>query len=296
MEQVGFIGVGQMGGAIAARLVQKGVPVLAYDTHPGTLARARERGCAVAGSVREVVDSLEVVVSCLPDANVCRQVALGPGGVVEGTKVRVYADMATMGGAACLEIAAGLEARGIAFLDTPVVGGVIAAESGTMGILCSGPKAAFERVRPAFEACAGRVFFLGEKPGMAQVGKVVNNAVGYAAMYATFEAVAVGLKAGIDIETLVAIINQGSGANFHTQRIFPAYIIPGKFDGTGAVEIGVKDLKCFLEEARRLDTRTPMADHTAHVGAAAAAAGPPGRDTMTVFHYFCDLAGVPRRG
>jgi len=296
MDQVGFLGVGAMGGAIAARLVQNGVPVLAYDPNPEVLDRARARGAATAESVQDVVNRVEVVFACLPNAQICRQVALGPAGVVEGSKVRIYADTSTIGGSTSVEISAGLAGRGIVFLDSPVVGGVIAAESGSLGVLVAGPQAAYARVKPVLEAFAGRTFYLGEKPGMAQVGKVVNNAVGYAALYATFEAVAVGLKAGIDIETLVGIINQGSGANFHTQKIFPAYIIPRKFEGTGAVEIGVKDLKCFLEEARRLHAETPMADAVTAVGVRAAESGPPGRDTMTLFHYFCDLAGVPRRG
>ena len=296
MEQVGFLGVGAMGGAIAARLVQNGVPVLAYDPNAEVLAKARARGASTAESVEDVVNRVEVVFACLPNAPICREVALGRGGVIEGSKVRIYADTSTIGGSASVEISEGLARRGIVFLDSPVVGGVIAAESGTLGVLVAGPQSSFERVKPMLDAFAGRTFYLGEKPGMAQVGKVVNNAVGYAALYATFEAVAVGLKAGIDIETLVGIINQGSGANFHTQRIFPAYIIPGKFEGTGAVEIGVKDLKCFLEEARRLHAETPMAEAVTAVGVQAAASGPPGRDTMTLFHYFCDLAGVPRRG
>ena len=296
MEQVGFLGVGAMGGAIVARLIQNGVPVLAYDPNAEVLARSHARGAAAAESVQDVVNRVEVVFACLPNAQIGRQVALGPAGVVEGSKVRIYADTSTIGGSTSVEIADGLAGRGIAFLDSPVVGGVIAAESGSLGVLVAGPQAAYARVKPVLEAFAGRTFYLGEKPGMAQVGKVVNNAVGYAALYATFEAVAVGLKAGIDIETLVGIINQGSGANFHTQKIFPAYIIPRKFEGTGAVEIGVKDLKCFLEEARRLRAETPMADAVTAVGVRAAESGPPGRDTMTLFHYFCDLAGVPRRG
>jgi 3-hydroxyisobutyrate dehydrogenase-like beta-hydroxyacid dehydrogenase len=246
--------------------------------------------------VLDVVNRVEVVFASLPNAQICRQVALGPGGVLEGSKVRIYAVTSTLGGSTSVEIAEALARRGIVFLDSPVVGGVISAEAGTLGVLVAGPQAAHARVKPVLEAFAGRTFYLGEKPGMAQVGKVVNNAVGYAALYATFEAVAVGLKAGIDIETLVGIINQGSGANFHTQKIFPAYIIPRKFEGTGAVEIGVKDLKCFLEEARRLRAETPMANAVTAVGVRAAESGPPGRDTMTLFHYFCDLAGVPRRG
>lgn len=296
MEQVGFIGVGAMGGAIVARMIQHGVPVLAYDTNAATLARAVSKGATAAGSVKHVVDSAEVVFSCLPNAAVCRAVALGPGGVGEGTRVKVYADTATVGGETSVALATALAKHGITYLDAPVVGGVISCEAGTLGILAAGPADAFARIRPAMEAFAGRVFYLGDKPGMAQVGKVVNNAVGYASLYATFEAVAVGLKAGIDMETLVGIINQGSGANFHSQKIFPAYIIPRKFEGTGAVEIGVKDLKCFLEEARRLHAATPMADAVTALGVRAVESGPAGRDTMTLFHYFCDLAGVPRLG
>ena len=296
MDSVGFIGVGAMGGAIAARMIQHGVPVLAYDNNPQVLAAAVSRGAAGATSNRDIVDRCEIVFACLPNADICRAVALGKGGVIEGSKVKIYVDTSTIGGVASAELSDALAKRNITFLDSPIVGGVIACDSGTLGVLTAGPKSAFERVKPVLDAFAGRVFYFGEKPGMAQVGKVVNNAVGYASLYASFEAVAVGLKAGIDIETLVGIINQGSGANFHTQRIFPAYIIPGKFAGTGAVEIGVKDLKCFLEEARRLNTETPMANAVTAVGIKAAESGPAGRDTMTLFHYFCDLAGVPRRG
>ncbi len=113
------------------------------------------------------------------------------------------------------------------------------------------------------------------------------------AQCATMEATAVAMKAGIDIHTAIDIIHQGSGSNFHSQQIFPAYILPGKFEGTGAVEIGVKDVKYFLAEAKKLNAETPMAEQVSKIGMRAAEAGPAGRDTMTVFHFFCDLAGVP---
>jgi 3-hydroxyisobutyrate dehydrogenase-like beta-hydroxyacid dehydrogenase len=296
METVGFIGVGAMGGAIAARMIQHGVPVLAYDVNAEVLARMQARGASVAKSARDIADRCEIVFACLPNGDICRQVALGEGGIAGGGKVKIYLDTSTMGGEIAVELSEALAKKGIAFIDAPVVGGVIATEAGNLGILTAGPRAAFDRVKPVLDSFAGKVFNLGEKPGMAQVGKVVNNAVGYASLYASCEAVAVGMKAGIDIETCVAIINQGSGANFHTQRVFPAYIIPGKFEGTGAVEIGVKDVKCFLEEAKRLGAQTPMAKAVSALGIVAAESGPPGRDTMTLFHYFCDLAGVPRRG
>lgn len=295
MEQIGFIGVGAMGGAIARRMMQHGVPVLAYDRNDAVLQDLVSKGAAAARSARDIADRCEIIFACLPTADICNAVALGTEGVVHGSRIKIYLDTSTLGGAAAEALASGLAAKGIAFIDCPVIGGVIAAESGTLGVLSAGPKAAFDRVKPLLDSFAGKVFYLGEKAGMAQVGKVVSNAVSYAALYATFEAVAVGMKAGIDIETLVGIINQGSGANFHSQRIFPAYIIPKKFSGTGAVEIGVKDVKYFLAEAKRLQAETPMATQVSLLGIRAADSGPAGRDTMTLFHYFCDLAGVPRR-
>ena len=105
MEQVGFLGVGAMGGAIVARLIQNGVPVLAYDPNAEVLERARSRGAATAESVLDVVNRVEVVFACLPNAQICRQVALGPAGVVEGSKVRIYADTSTIGGSTSVEIA-----------------------------------------------------------------------------------------------------------------------------------------------------------------------------------------------
>jgi 3-hydroxyisobutyrate dehydrogenase-like beta-hydroxyacid dehydrogenase len=296
MEKVGFIGVGIMGGAIATRMLQNGVPVLAYDSNPKALAKFRGLGGEIASSVRDVVDQTEIVFACLPTADICRHVALGPDGAAGGKRVKIYIETSTLGGAVALEFAAALEKFGIAYLDSPVVGGAVAAEAGTLGVLTAGPRAAFERAEFALAAFAGRLFFLGETAGMGQTGKVVNNAVGYAAFMATCEAVAVGMKAGLDMETAIAIINQGSGANFFSQRVFPNYILQGKFDGTGAMEIGVKDVNYFLEEAKRLDVPIPMASAVSALQHRVLETGAPGRDTMTMLHYFTDLAGLPRQG
>jgi 3-hydroxyisobutyrate dehydrogenase-like beta-hydroxyacid dehydrogenase len=296
MEKVGFIGVGIMGGAIAARMLQNGVPVLAYDSNPEALAKFQALGGELASSVRDVVDQTEIVFACLPTANICRHVALGPDGVAGGSQVKIYIETSTLGGAVAMEFAAALEKFGIAYLDCPVVGGAVAAAAGTLGVLAAGPRAAFERAEFALAAFAGRLFFLGETAGMGQTGKVVNNAVAYAAFLATCEAVSVGMKAGLDMETCVAIINQGSGANFFTQRVFPNYMLKGKFDGTGAMEIGVKDVKYFHEEAKRLDVPIPMARAVLELQQRVLETGPPERDTMTMLHYFTDLAGLPRQG
>jgi 3-hydroxyisobutyrate dehydrogenase-like beta-hydroxyacid dehydrogenase len=285
-----------MGGAIAARMVERGVPVLAYDKSASVLEGNVARGVSGAGSIREVIDQCEVVFACLPTVDVCKAVALAPDGIASGKKVRIYVETSTFGGAAATDIAEALAKHGITLLDTPVVGGVISVEAGTLGVLCSGPKDAFERVKPALETFAGRLFYLGERPGMAQAAKVMSNAVTYACAVATCEAVAMGLKAGLDMQSAVDIINQGSGANFFSQRMFPNFMLKGKFTGTGAIEIGLKDVKLFLQEAASLDMETPVAAAICDIQKAVVDSGPAGRDTMTYLHYFTDLAGLPRQG
>ena len=294
MERVGFIGVGIMGGAIAARMLERGLDVLAYDTNPGMLAKMKAHGAQIANSVGEVVDLAEIVYACLPTPEICRAAALGLGGVAEGTKVKIYVETSTIGGAIAGELALALAERGITLIDAPVVGGTVALAAGTLGVVAAGPRDEFERARPSLETFAGRLFYLGEKAGMGQAGKVVNNAVGYAAFLATCEAVALGMKAGIDMETAIAIINQGSGANFFSQFAFPQFILKGKYEGTGAVEVGVKDVALFLEEAERLKMSTPMASAVSALQKKIAASGPAGRDTMTVMHFFAHLAGLRR--
>ncbi|WP_060613604.1 MULTISPECIES: NAD(P)-dependent oxidoreductase [Pseudomonas] len=294
MDRVGFIGVGAMGCPIAVRLVEKGLSVLAYDRNPQALANAVQGGCEAAESLREVIDRCEVVVACLPTIDVCKAVALGPDGVAEGRKVKIYIETSTFGATAASEIAHGLAARGITLIDAPVVGGVMALEAGTLGVLASGPGDAFERVKPILASFAGRLFYLGDKAGMSQSGKVMSNAVSYACLLATCEAVAMGMKAGIDMETSLDIINQGSGANFFSQRVAPNYILKGKLHGTGAMSIGVKDVKLFIEEATSLGSGTIVAQAVSEIQQTVMATGPAERDTMTYIHYFTDLAGLAR--
>jgi 3-hydroxyisobutyrate dehydrogenase-like beta-hydroxyacid dehydrogenase len=258
--------------------------------------RKAAKGAKPAASVREEADRCELVFACLPSPEISRQVALGPDGVAGGKALKVYSEISTIGGDGIVEIAEGLAARGIDVLDSPVIGSTVAVESRTAGALVSGPEAAFERARRWYETYAGRVFYLGPKAGAAQAAKVMNNAIAYAAVLATCEAVALGMKSGIDMQTALAIINQGSGANFLSERVFPAFYLQGRFDGMGAMKTGVKDMRCFLAEAERLGMETPMAQAVTALSNRVWASGEPGRDMLQTLHFFTDLAGLPRAG
>ncbi len=119
MEKIGFIGVGMMGGGIARRMIEHGVPVLAYDRDANALQDMLRHGADVASSVREIVDQTEFVFACLPTADVSRAVALGPGGVAGGTKVKIYIETSTLGSTVAAELADALEQHGIIMLAPP---------------------------------------------------------------------------------------------------------------------------------------------------------------------------------
>ena len=291
---VGFIGVGAMGGPLAARMAERGIPILAFDANPDNLALAASKGCTPAASNKQIFDECEIVFACLPTIDICKAVALGAQGATSGKRVKIYIETSTIGVDAAVEIEAGLARHGVALVDSPVVGAMTALAAGTLGVLTSCPRGLFERVKPLLDTYAGRLFYLGEKAGMGQVGKVMSNSVTYASLLATCEALAMGMKGGIDMETALGIINQGSGANFFSQRMVPNFILKGIFTGTGAMEIGLKDVGLFLEAAHQIGAGTPVADAVHAIQEKVVAAGPAGRDTMNYIHYFTDLAGLPR--
>jgi 3-hydroxyisobutyrate dehydrogenase-like beta-hydroxyacid dehydrogenase len=294
MARIGFIGLGNMGGPIAMRMARRGLPMLVHDSNPAAQAQAVAAGCEAAESVRDVADQCEIVFACLPTAEVCQAVALGPRGIAGGGKIKIYVETSTFGAVVAETMAAGLAAVGITLLDAPVVGAVMALERDTLGVLLAGPKTAFEIARPCIESFAGKIFYLGDTAGMAQVGKVMSNAVSYATLIATCEALAMGMKGGIDPSLALDIINQGSGMNFFSSVVAPNYLLKGRFTGTGSIQIGCKDVKLFLEEAAKLQSPAPVAAAIALIQKTIVASGPADRDTMTYIHYFTDLAGIPR--
>jgi 3-hydroxyisobutyrate dehydrogenase-like beta-hydroxyacid dehydrogenase len=137
----------------------------------------------------------------------------------------------------------------VELVDAPVSGGPRGAAAGTLSVMHAASPTAMARVRPLLEAIAGKRFDVGAVPGLAQVCKLVNNAISAAGMVAACEATVVGIKAGLDADTLLAAINAGSGRNAATIDKFPAAILPGSFDYGGPMGLMLKDLSLYLQEA-----------------------------------------------
>lgn len=254
---VGFIGLGQMGFPMAARLVSAGHELVVFDTRTEVVERAVALGATGARSPKEVADRAETVMASLPSLHASRDVVAGAEGVVEGAMVRTFLDFSTIGSRIARLNHQALSARGIAALDCPVSGGVSGATNGTLAVMVSGPNDAFDCSATIIETL-GRPIYIGDNPGAAQTMKLVNNLMAAATLAATAEVIVMGVKAGLDPRVMIDVLNAGSGATHASRDKFPRSVLPRTFDFGFATGLMVKDIRLYLEEAASLGLHTPV--------------------------------------
>ncbi|MBS0532649.1 MAG: NAD(P)-dependent oxidoreductase [Proteobacteria bacterium] len=250
-QVLGFIGIGRMGAPMSGRLMDAGYSLCIYDTNPEATKPLVARGAKLAKSPAEVASASEIVFLSLPTPPIVQAVVLGPNGVNHGNTVKTVIDLSTTGPSAAKTIAQALGERQVTWIDAPVSGGVPGAEKGTLAVMVSGPKAVADAVDPLLKVF-GKTFYTGEKPGLAQVAKLGNNLLAAAAIVLSSEAVAMGVKAGLDPKVMIDIINAGSGRNSATQDKFPKAILTGTFDYGFATALSYKDVRLCIDEAEAL--------------------------------------------
>jgi 3-hydroxyisobutyrate dehydrogenase-like beta-hydroxyacid dehydrogenase len=248
---IGFIGLGNMGFPMARRLIEAGHKLTVYDTQGQMVSRLTALGAVAASSPRDVADKVETVLASLPAPDVVLAVATGADGIAGGKAVKRFVDLSTTGSRMAVRIAEALKAKGITQVDCPVSGGVGGAEKGTLAVMVSCPKADYEALQPVL-AVIGKLFFIGETPGMAQTMKLCNNMLSATALAATSEAMVMGVKAGLDPAVMLDVINAGSGRNSASQDKFPRSVLPGSFDFGFANGLMYKDLRLCMEEAEAM--------------------------------------------
>ena len=258
---IGFIGLGNMGFPIARRLVEAGHNVVAFDTRADVDGRRVALGRRAASSAEDVADSAETVMASLPSPQASRDVATD---VADGSRIRRFVDFSTVGRPTAIEVHDLLAARGIVAIDSPVSGGVSGAEKGTLAVMVSAPRADFELLTPVYETI-GRPFYLGDKPGSAQTMKLVNNLLAATGLIATCEAVAMGVKAGLDAAVMIDVLNAGSGGTNASRDKFPRSILPRTFDYGFATGLMVKDVRLYIEEAKALGVSMEVAEAVARL-------------------------------
>jgi 3-hydroxyisobutyrate dehydrogenase-like beta-hydroxyacid dehydrogenase len=256
---IGFIGLGKMGFPMARRLIEAKHQLVVFDTRRQAVDKLVGLGAQSASSPKEVADRTETVMASLPSLQASLDVATGKDGVIEGSKVKRFVDLSTVGSQMAVRIHDLLKTRNIVQVDSPVSGGVGGAEKGTLAVMASGPKADFEAIKPALEVI-GKVFFIGEKPGSGQTMKLANNFLSATAMVATSEAVVMGVKSGLDPNVMIEVINAGSGLNTASRDKFPRAVLPRSFDFGFATGLMVKDVRLCLDEMKSLGLSMEVAE------------------------------------
>jgi 3-hydroxyisobutyrate dehydrogenase-like beta-hydroxyacid dehydrogenase len=291
---IGFIGLGNMGGHMARRLVEAGHRVIVYDTRQEAIGNLAALGAVAARSPAEVADAAETVMASLPTPDIVHAVATGPQGVIEGKRVRRFVDLSTTGAVMAQRIFAALKARGIVQIDSPVSGGVTGAAKGTLAVMVSGPRDDIAAIEPALKVF-GKVFVVGEKPGLGQTMKLANNVLSATAMAATSEAMVMGVKAGLDPRLMIDVINAGSGRNTATEDKFPRLVLPGTFNLGFTAGLMLKDVKLCLSEAKALGVPMEVIESVARLLQLTCEEVGPDKDLTTLVQPLENRAGVKVR-
>ena len=278
---VGFVGLGNMGGPMAANLAAAGTSLLVFDK-AGTAERA-PAGAEVAQSLGEIARRAGTVFLSLPDgvavASVAREVA-----VADPRAAATVIDTSTIGVAAAEEVAAILAGACIAYLDAPVSGGVAGARAGTVAVMASGPAEIFEAARPLLSAIAANLFHVGHRQGQGQAMKLANNFLSGTAMAATSEAVRFGETQGLDMKTMLDVLNVSTGRNTATSDKFPNRVLSGSYDAGFTTSLIDKDVRLYLEAVAAAGVRGAVGRAVGDT-LAAVAADLPGEDFTRVYPW-----------
>ena len=290
-EPVGFIGLGNMGEHMAGRLLNAGLKLTVFDIRHEAISVLIERGAIAANSAAAVASEAETVIVSLPTPEIAKEVALGTNGIVMGTKVKTLVELSTIGPNVAQEIAAGLAAKNISFVDSPVSGGVVGARNGTLAVMVSCPNHLISGLREMLNNI-GNVFHVGTKPGLGQTMKLANNLLSATALAITSEAMVMGVKAGLDPLIMLDVINAGSGKNTATYDKFPNAVLPRSFDRGFANGLMHKDVELYLKGAETLGVPTKVASAVEKLWKTACSEMGPEADFTTIVQCVENRAGI----
>ncbi|MEE4288406.1 MAG: 3-hydroxyisobutyrate dehydrogenase [Erythrobacter sp.] len=288
--KIAFIGLGNMGGGMAANLVKAGHDVRAFDLSDAALAAAREAGCATFATAREACAEAEAVVSMLPNGAIVKSVyesdviGTAPAGAV-------LLDCSTIDVATAKDVISAAEAKGYAMVDAPVSGGIAAANGGTLTFMVGGSEEAFRRAEPILQAMGKAVIHAGDA-GAGQTAKICNNMLLAITMIGTAEAMKMAEKLGLDPQKFYEISSQSSGYSWSLNAYTP---MPGvgvespadrDYQGGFATALMVKDLRLAMEAATSADAAVPLGSRAASLYEDFLGAGNDGLDFSAIIKTY----------
>jgi 3-hydroxyisobutyrate dehydrogenase len=289
--RVGVIGLGTMGGAMAANLARAGFPVVAWNRTAGRTAALEALGAAVAADPAALAAAVDVVLVCVSDTPDVQAVLFGPAGVAEGAAPgTLVIDCSTIDPAATRGFAARLAERGVAFVDAPVTGGSEGARQGTLAILVGGDPADVERARPVFEAIGRTVTHFGPV-GAGQAAKAVNQVVIAGGYLAVAEGIVLAMKAGLDPQQVVEALSGGVAQSWILANR-SGRMIDNEYPVGFRIALHLKDLGIALALARETGAVLPVAALAAQLETGIVARGHGDDDNSALARAIRSLSGL----
>jgi 3-hydroxyisobutyrate dehydrogenase len=292
---VGFIGLGAMGGPMALNLAKNGFSLVVHDVVPAKVDPLRERGARPADSPQELGAAVERTIVMVETTAQAESVIAGERGLVKSVKPgHIVICMSTIDPFAARRLGAELAARGVGMLDAPVSGGTVRARSGELSIIAGGPVETFEQCGDLFKAMGANIFHVGGL-GQGLAMKLVNNMLGQVTRVAIAEALILGVKAGLDPQTIYDVVRVSTGTSHAFETGVPR-ILARDFTPGGTVDITFKDQELETAFAKQLGVPLLLANVTQQLYQMARAAGQNKEDGLSVIKVLERLAGVEVRG
>jgi 3-hydroxyisobutyrate dehydrogenase len=249
IDRAGFIGLGNMGGRMTRRLVEAGIAVRGYDTER---ERAAAAGAQAAASLRDVAEYGDVVLLSLPDSRVVEAVAEGRDGLLDHCRAgQTVIDLSTSAATSTRRLHGLFKARGVAYIDAGISGGAAAAEKGALTLMVGGDAAAIEAVQWVFRPFAAKVVNMGGS-GAGHTAKLLNNFLNAVSLAATAEVMVAAKKAGLDLHSLLEVLNSSSGVNFATLNRFPKIVDGDYLEGGLTSRLMIKDVVLYTDLTHEL--------------------------------------------
>lgn len=285
-QQIGFIGLGNMGLPMASNLAQAGHPLHVYDVQPAVLERAAAReGITAHASAAEVATHSEVLFTCLPNNEIVRRTYLDARGVAEGGHPGlITCDASTVSPEVSRELHASLHPKGIRHMDTPMLGSSPQAVSGEIFFIVAGDEENVSTIAPLLEVMGKMHMYVGPS-GTANQIKLIHNALGAVNSVAVAESLALCVKAGVDPETYFQVVRNGGGMAYSTyfERRVPR-VLDGEYSPTFTLELMHKDVTLASEIASQASLQLPILQETLKAYAEAREAGWGKEDFSAVSH------------
>lgn len=289
---LGFIGLGVMGQSLARHLLEADPELAVYDVRPEATEQLVRQGAVACTSSADVARRASVVFASLPSSASVEETVLGRDGVLAGDAMTSFVDLSTTGAALAERLATRLEQEGRRYLDAPVSGGPTGAREGRLTVLAAGPTALFEELAPLLSRFGSNVFHIGERAGQGQLAKVINNLMSATAMAITGEALALGVKGGLDPGRLLAAINKSSGRNSASLDKYGQCVLTRSFDYGFRLRLMTKDVALCMAEAERLGTPMMLGSVVTELWNIANGKGRDEDDFTVIAKLFEEWAGV----